>query len=372
MTKNGETERGKGAVANHKFSPREGSFVLLCSPGGKVLYSSPELNRLMGRDMAEQHFYDYLSSQEISRLMEALQDNRVRMQCTLENQHFFLVAEKADQGIRVELFPLDPPSDPFMEPVSGQFFCREMAGYLSAMLPAAQRLMQRVPEELQQEVAVILHNGFCQMRLQRDLGDLLAMQNGQTRLLVGEENVGQLLMELAAEVRPYCTAMDIDLRCAIPEQAVYCTLDKQRVRRMLYQLISNSIKSQPKGGQITLALKEREDEISITVTDLGCGIPADTMDTVFRKYTTGDPASGASLGGMGLGLPLARQIAQLHGGRLLIVSNEISGTAVSVTLPKAARGETMPLSMHMSSYTGGFDPAKLELSTVLSSKFYLK
>ncbi len=359
-------------MAGHKIFDRDGSFILVCSPGGKVLYSSPELNRLMGRDMTEQHFYDYLSSQEISRLMEALQESRVRMQCTLEDQHFFLVAEKTDQGIRIELFPLDPPSDPFMEPVSGQFFCREMAGYLSAMLPAAQRLMQKVPGELQQEVAVILRNGFCQMRLQRDLGDLLAMQNGQTRLFVGEENVCQLLEELAAEVQPYCAELDIALRCVTPEQAVFCTLDKQRVRRMLYQLISNSIKSQPKGGQITLALKEREDEISITVTDLGCGIPADALDTVFRKYTTGDPASGETLGGMGLGLPLARQIAQLHGGRLLIVSNENAGTAVSVTLPKMARGETMPLNMHAPSYTGGFDPAKLELSTVLSSKFYLK
>lgn len=359
-------------MADRTCFERDGGFILLCSPGGKVLYSSPELNRLMGRDMTNQHFYDYLTPQEISSLMESLQENRVRMQCTLDQQHFFLVAEKADQGIRMELYPLDPPSDPFMDPVSGQFFCREMAGYLSAMLPAAQRLMEKVPDELQQEVAVILRNSFCQMRLQRDLSDLLGMQQGGSRLYVGEEDVSQLLRELAAEVQPYCEALAIELRCHIPEQTVFCTLDKQRVRRMLYQLISNSIKAQPKGGQITLALKERQEEISITVSDLGHGIPADALDAVFHKYTTGNPASGASLGGIGLGLPLARQIAQLHGGRLLVVSNESSGTAISVTLPKVAKGETMPLNMHAPAYTGGFDPAKLELSTVLSSKFYLK
>ena len=347
------------------------SLIVLCSAGGKVLFSSPAFDRLMGRRMEEQHFYDYLDSQQISHLMEALQDARVRMQCTLEQQHFFLVAEKADQGIRIELFPLDPPSDPFMEPVSGQFFCREIAGYLSAMLPAAQRLMEKVPEELRQEVAVILRNSFCQMRLQRDLSDLLALQNGQAKLYVGEENVGLLLEELVAEVHPYCEELGITLRCVLPEEPVFCTLDKQRIRRMLYQLISNSIKAQPKGGQISLALKERESEITVTVTDLGYGIPADTMDIVFRKYTAGNPASGSTLGGMGLGLPLARQIAQLHGGRLLIVSNEDTGTAVSVILPKVARGEAMPLHMQAPNYTGGFEPAKLELSTVLPSGCYV-
>ena len=140
---------------------------------------------------------------------------------------------------------------------------------------------------------------------------------------------------------------------------------------MLYQLISNAIKAQPKGGQITLSLKERENEIIITVSDLGCGIPAGEMDTVFRKYTVGDPTSGSSLGGVGLGLPLARQIAQLHGGRLMMISEEGSGTAVSVTLPKAVRGATMPLGMQAPAYSGGFEPAKLELSTVLPSGCYL-
>lgn len=358
-------------MASQTAFSADNSLVVLCSPGGKILFSSPSFDRLMGQKMEAKHLYDYLDSQQISQLMESMQDIRVRMQCTLENQHFFLVAEKADQGIRIELFPLDPPSDPFMDLVSGQFFCREMVGYLSAMLPAAQYLMEKVPKELQQEVSVILRNSFCQMRLQRDLSDLLALQNGQVKLYVGEENVCQLLTDLAEEARPYCEALGIELRCVLPEAPVFCTLDKQRIRRMLYQLISNSIKAQPKGGQISLTLKERDAEISMTVTDLGYGIPADAMDLVFRKYTAGNPASGATLGGMGLGLPLARQIAQLHGGRLLIVSNEDSGTAVSVTLPKVARGEIMPLHMQAPSYSGGFDPVKLELSTVLRSQFYL-
>lgn len=359
-------------MTEHQFSVADGSFVLLCSPGGKVLYSSPALNRLLGRSMAGQHIYDHLSGEEITLLTEALHGTRVRMQCVLERQNFFLVAEQADCGMRVELSPLDPPADPFMDPVSGQFFCREMAGYLSAMLPAAQLLMQKVPEELRREVAVILRSGFCQMRLQRDLNDLLAIQSGQTRLFVREEDLGELLEDLAEEVRPYCEALQIELRCVVPEQPVFATLDPQRVRRMLYHLVSNSIKAQPKGGQIIFTLKEREREISITVSDLGCGIPAEELGRVFRKYTAGNPAVGDTLGGMGLGLPLARQIAQLHGGRLMIVSNENTGTVVSAILPKAAPGDTLPLGMTAPSYSGGFDPAKLELSTVLSSDFYLK
>ena len=354
------------------FSGEESSFVLLCSPGGKVLYSSPELERLMGHPMAGQHFYDELNRDEISRLMEALQDQRVRMQCTLEGKPFFLVAEQAESGIRIELFPLDMPGEPFMEQVSGQFFCRELAGYLSASLPAAQRLVKSVPEELQQDAAVVLRSAFCQMRLQRDLSDMLAIQGGEVRLYVSEEDVCALLQDLAEEVCGYCKNAGIELRCQVPEQAVMCTLDKQRVRRILYQLISNAIKAQPKGGQITLALKEREKEISITVSDMGCGIPAQEMDRVFRKYVAGDPMSGSSLGGVGLGLPLARQLAQMHGGRLMLISEEGSGTAVSVMLPKAARGETMPLGMQAPNYSGGFEPAKLELSTVLPSSCYQK
>ena len=353
------------------FSGEESSFVLLCSPGGRVLYSSPELDRLMGHPMLERHFYDELNSDELSRLMEVLQDQRVRMQCKLEGKLFFLVAEKAEAGIRIELFPLDMPSEPFMEQVSGQFFCRELAGYLAAALPAAQRLMKKVPEELQRDAAVVLRSSFCQMRLQRDLSEMLAIQGGEVRLYVREENACAMLQEIAEEVRPYCATLGIELRCVVPAEAVLCTCDNQRVRRMLYQLISNAIKAQPKGGQITLSLKDREKEIVLSVSDLGCGIPAQDMETVFRKYAAADPGSGSSLGGVGLGLPLAKQIAQLHGGRLMILSEEGSGTAVSVTLPKVARGEVMPLGMQAPLYSGGFEPAKLELATVLPSTCYL-
>ena len=355
-------------MAQERFSFGENSFVFLCSPGGKILYSSPELDRLLGKEMKDQHFYDHLDQEEIAQLLEAMQGQRVRMQCTIESMNFFLVAEKNEQGMRIELYPLDPPAEPFMDPVSGQFFARELAGYLAAMLPAAQRLVEKAPAELQTEAGVILRNAFCQMRLQRDMVDLLAIQSGEMRLFAAEEDMGDLLEELADEVRPYCEALNIQVRCQVPEDLVLCWVDKQRVRRMLYQLVSNSIKAQPQSGQIVLSLKDRKEEVSITISDTGCGIPTEELEQVFRKYTTGDPAGTRS--GVGLGLPLARQIAQLHGGRLLIVSNETGGTAVSVTLPKKLRGEAASLGMAVAAYSGGFDPAKLELSTVLPSIFY--
>lgn len=350
-----------------------GECLALCNLAGKIFYCSKTLKTLLGKDLSGKHFYDYLEEDQIPVMLEEIQAGSVsEFYCRIEEQNFFVSVESGDYGLRVELFPREESTAEFMQLVSGQFFCREIRNYIGALLPAAQRLSRNAPEGLKYDAAIVLRNAYCQMRLQRNLSSLLNAQNRLSRLHLSSEDVGTIVREIAEAVRPYCAEMGLRIICAVPEDPVLCTVDATKVRRILYQLISNSIKAQPDGGWIACSLREREEEITITVSDNGKGIPPDALRDIYQKYLSQDPTSGDSLGGMGLGLPLAKHLAELHGGRLVIVSNEGEGAAICVILPKEAKGETAPLGMPAPDYVAGFDLTLLELSTVLDSRQYME
>lgn len=349
-----------------------GECLILCNIAGKVFYCSNTLKMLLGKDLSGKHFYDYLEEEQVPQILDEVRDGGVcEFYCKVEGQNFFINAQKAEYGLRIDLFPREESTTQFMQLVSGQFFCREIQNYMAAMLPAAQKLAREVPEELQHEAAIVLRNAYCQMRLQRNLCSLITAQNRLTRLYLSREDMGQVVREIANSVQPYCEQVGIQVSCTAPEEPLFCSIDVHKVRRMIFQLVSNSIKSQPNGGRIAFSLREREEEVTITVSDSGTGISPDALQDVFRKYLDQDPSTGDTLGGMGLGLPLSKHIAELHGGHMVVVSNEGEGAAICVVLPKEAKGECAPLGMPAPDYTGGFNLALLELSTVLDSRCYM-
>jgi signal transduction histidine kinase len=159
------------------------------------------------------------------------------------------------------------------------------------------------------------------------------------------------LDEEAVEVKPlFETALDLvtagaqqsGVRTKMTTDPSIATLfvDPLRLQQILLNLLSNAVKFTPSGGMVTLGLARRDGRIAITVADTGRGLTAAEIETVLQPFRQADVDLATKREGTGLGLPIAKQLVELHGGELIIESVKGEGTTVSVCLPGArALGE---------------------------------
>ena len=114
-------------------------------------------------------------------------------------------------------------------------------------------------------------------------------------------------------------------------EAVMLKGDDTLLRRMFSNLFGNALKYTPRGGSIDVSLTKADGEVVLRVADTGPGIPPDDRERVFERFVRLDPARGA--GGAGLGLAIARWVAEAHSGRVRIVSSGSGGSVFAVSLP---------------------------------------
>jgi heavy metal sensor kinase len=161
--------------------------------------------------------------------------------------------------------------------------------------------------------------------------DLLRLARGEDKTMTTRERVvlSDLLTDVADSLRPLAEARGLALRVQVPEGLVL-TGDMDALIRLFVNLLDNAIKYTER-GEITLTARSEEGGIVVDVTDTGIGIPPEHLPRVFDRFYRVDPARSA--GGAGLGLAIARQIAQAHGGRLEVRSAPGAGSTFTVRLP---------------------------------------
>ena len=108
--------------------------------------------------------------------------------------------------------------------------------------------------------------------------------------------------------------------------------------RVLDNLLGNALKYTPDGGKITVKSVRMTDKVFVHVQDTGIGIPPQDLKHVFERFYRVDKGRSRRLGGTGLGLALAREITEQHGGTITIDSKPGTGTTVTVTLPIVYEG----------------------------------
>ena len=126
--------------------------------------------------------------------------------------------------------------------------------------------------------------------------------------------------------------MELDL----PDRLDPMMLDRHRFEQVLTNLFSNAHRFAAKGGHIGVALVAENDHLRLTVSDDGPGIPPEELERIFDKFYV--VTDGRGLAGVGLGLYIARQLVELHGGRIWAESEPGKGSAFHVTLPKGRLG----------------------------------
>ena len=137
-------------------------------------------------------------------------------------------------------------------------------------------------------------------------------------------------------VAPRAEQGGVGLIESLPEDLPLLHIDSRRTKQILINLLGNAIKFTPAGGTVSLsAAASMDGGFTFTVTDTGIGMSAEDIEVALSPFGQVDSGLDRRFEGAGLGLPLAKSLAELHGGALLISSNPGRGTTVTVAFPSA-------------------------------------
>ena len=174
-------------------------------------------------------------------------------------------------------------------------------------------------------------------RLNRLIDDLLLtarIESQSLDLQLEELDLSTLAAESVQAAEPGADGQGVGLVLALEPARVEG--DRLRLGQLLDNLVSNAVKFTPDGGTVTVSLATRDGEAVLEVADTGIGIPAEEQERLFERFYRASTARERSIEGTGLGLVIARAIAEAHGGRIGFQSSEGTGTTFRVELPLAA------------------------------------
>jgi signal transduction histidine kinase/HAMP domain-containing protein len=166
--------------------------------------------------------------------------------------------------------------------------------------------------------------------------DLSKIEAGRMEINVEEVDVGPIVEDVVALVRPQSDSKDLDVRAEIPAGLPAILADRARFRQVLVNLMSNAVKFTDKGA-VTISASSAEGWVTVSVADTGIGISNEAQAYIFDEFRQADASTTRRYGGTGLGLAISKRLVALHGGRIWVESGASGGAIFSFTMPVHVR-----------------------------------
>ena len=182
-------------------------------------------------------------------------------------------------------------------------------------------------------VEVIHRNAHVLTHLVGELLDTSRIVTGQIRLQVREADLSSLAAESIENIRPSADVKGLALETHI-EPGVRIVGDPDRLRQVMWNLLTNAVKFTPSGGRIDVIVSAERTGVRVVVRDTGIGLSAEAAPQVFKRFWQAEAGQAREFGGLGLGLALSRHFVELHGGSIEVKSAGIGkGAEFHVVLP---------------------------------------
>lgn len=180
----------------------------------------------------------------------------------------------------------------------------------------------------------IVHSGEHLLSLVNELLDISTIEAGKQELILEQLSVQNLVEDSFKIVKLRADQGGVVLHQDIPDTLSPLMADKQSVRKILLNLLTNSIKFMPDGGKVDVTATEDDSHIILTVKDNGSGIPEDKVAGLMKPFARFENDAHKSIEGWGLGLAISKALMDMHGGTIRIESVEGQGTTVFVSFSK--------------------------------------
>ena len=171
-------------------------------------------------------------------------------------------------------------------------------------------------------------------RMITEMLDLDRMESGRMTLNRERTDVNAIVSEAAQRLAS--SASRHAIRLNLDPELPLIEIDKDKINQVLLNLLSNAVKYSPEGGPIAVSTRVEGEMVHVFVRDSGMGIPADSLEKVFERFSRLESGATRYIQGTGLGLPISRQIVEMHGGRAWVESTLGEGSVFQFTLPLAA------------------------------------
>jgi signal transduction histidine kinase len=197
------------------------------------------------------------------------------------------------------------------------------------------KLDAQQPRERYPEYAQYIHEAAVHLlEVINGILDLARIEAGKVELEEAFVSVSRLVDSAVSTIRPLADKKLVDLKCQSDAAAPVVLVDQTKLKQVLFNVLSNAVKFTRSGGCVAVAwARDGSGDLVIAVSDTGVGIPRDQLAKVFEPFEQVEDHLTRQNEGTGLGLPIAKALLELHGGRLVLHSETDRGTTAELYLP---------------------------------------
>ncbi len=209
----------------------------------------------------------------------------------------------------------------------------ELRNPLSAIQGNLEGMLDGVLPLKPAQVATAYDQTLILSRLVEDLRLLSLAEARQLHLEKSETDVGLLVQSVVDNFRPLAQERGVDLRTQVPAVPTIAAVDPQRISQVVANLLSNALRYVAGGDTVTVAVRRTDIGSEVSVSDSGSGIGAVELPHVFERFYKVDKARSRLSAGSGLGLAIAKELVEIHGGRIWVESQIGKGSSFTFSIP---------------------------------------
>jgi signal transduction histidine kinase len=255
--------------------------------------------------------------QDLKQLVESLRQGQAQLAGTATYES---ASDSGKTHFRIDAPVYDPSS--------------QLIGWLISIRDISeQKEIEDTREQLTEMIVHDLRRSVNQMLgLVNSLLDIARLESGKLKISPENVSIKPLMLELHERFQIEANSIGIILNSVYSDSDVTASIDREKIRRVLANLLDNALKFTPVGGVIELGFSDKSQEVIFWVSDTGPGIPSEFQEKIFERYIQ-IPGSTGRRRGTGLGLAFAKLAVEAHGGRLWVEEHPMGGSVFKFSLP---------------------------------------
>jgi signal transduction histidine kinase/ligand-binding sensor domain-containing protein/AraC-like DNA-binding protein/ActR/RegA family two-component response regulator len=205
---------------------------------------------------------------------------------------------------------------------------------ISLIVAPTEKLLETETSELkQQQLSLIKRNARRLLNLVNQLLDFRKLEENELQLHVTDGDLVSFVKDIGDSFKDTYERKHIDFAFSSSVPQYYTSFDKDKIERVLFNLLSNAYKFTKENGKIWLSMESLGNGIKIIIADTGIGMAPDAREKIFERFFQGDADPGILNQGNGIGLSITREFVKLHGGTIDVESIQGKGSTFTVQLP---------------------------------------
>jgi len=191
----------------------------------------------------------------------------------------------------------------------------------------------QMPGAQEQHIEMMYQNSLRLLKLINNLLDLAKIDAGKMELYLSKVQLPDFIRGIVASISPMAEKKRIELSFTNGENLPKVACDKEKIEKVLLNLIFNSLKFTQPGGKVTVSCGRDNGQVFVKVADTGIGIPQEHLGRIFERFSQVDASASRQHEGTGIGLALVKELVELHKGQVKAESEPGRGTVMTITLP---------------------------------------